>query len=38
LNDEEDGAVPQSLTLTDINKGCTCKISSTLSHCLSHLK
>lgn len=23
LNDEEDGAVPHSLSLTDINKGCT---------------
>lgn len=28
LNDSEDGSVPLSLSLTDINKGCTCKIPS----------
>lgn len=35
LNDEEDGAVPHSLNLTDINAGCTCKTWPFLiSYCL----
>lgn len=34
LNDSEDGDVPLSLSLTDINKGCTCKIPSvSVIHC-----
>lgn len=38
LNDEENGAVPHSLSLTDINEGCTCKTSSTLFHCFPYFE